>query len=110
MGRWETIRDYLYIDDFENFIGSLLAREWPSASFECFNAGSGSPFSINQLSSAVETVSGRPISVRYRPSRSVDTQAVVLAVDKARDLLQWRAMTSIGDGLRSTWTWAKSTQ
>lgn len=109
-GDGETVRDYLYIDDFENFTGSLLAHNWPAASFECFNAGSGSGLSIKQLSAAVETVSGRPISVRYRSSRSVDTRSVVLAVHKARDLLHWRALIPIGEGLRNTWTWVKSTQ
>lgn len=109
-GDGSTIRDYLYVHDFESFIEALLSYAWPESSFECFNAGSGGSVSINQLCAAVERVTGRSMQRCFRPARSVDARAVMLSSAKAREVLHWKACTSLEDGLRETWSWLKHIQ
>lgn len=108
-GDGSTIRDYLYIDDFERFVHALLAYDWQPSTFECMNAGSGAPVSINQLCNAVERATGRQVRRAFRPARHVDPRAVMLSSAKARERLQWEPTTSLDAGLRETWSWLRST-
>lgn len=109
-GDGSTIRDYLYIKDFERFIEAIVTFNWPHSSFECFNAGCGAPVSINQLCEAVEGASGRRVHREFRAARSVDTHAVMLNSGKAREWLNWEPRTALEAGLRETWSWMKHTQ
>lgn len=109
-GDGSTIRDYLYVDDFERFIKALISYGWPRSSFECFNAGSGASVSIDQLCAAVERVTGHNVHRDYQPARSVDARTVILSSAKAREVLHWKAETALDDGLRETWSWAKHIQ
>lgn len=104
-GDGSTIRDYLYIEDFERFIETLVRLEWPRSSFECFNAGSGTPVTINQLCETVERATGHQVRREYRVARNVDTRTVILNCAKASSMLRWKACVPLEDGLRETWRW-----
>jgi len=104
-GDGSTIRDYLYIDDFECFISALVTYEWPQSCFECFNAGSGAPVSINQLCDAVEAATGHRVRRKFLPARSIDPRAVMLNSKKAHNRLLWEARVPLDKGLRETWSW-----
>lgn len=109
-GDGEAIRDYLFIEDFERFIDSLVTRNSAETGFECFNAGGGAPLSINELCNAVERVAERRVRRRFHPPRRVDSRAVMLNAARARKLLDWEASTSIDEGLRKTWSWLNNIQ
>lgn len=104
-GDGNDLRDYLFIDDFEEFILRLLTSTADFSSYEIFNAGSGHGVSLNELCSHLEAVSGKQLARCHVSRRSVDKNDVILDSDKARHMLGWHATTSLRQGLDTTWKW-----
>ncbi len=104
-GDGSAVRDYLYIDDFLQLCMQVVSHNWPAATLETLNAGSGQGHSILTLCQLLEQVSGRQLVVERMPPRGVDTQSVVLDCSRALALLGWRASTELASGLEATWQW-----
>ena len=104
-GDGEIVRDYLYIDDMVDLIGTLL--ESPSV-VGVYNIGSGTGHSINQVIDAVETVCMKKLKVYYIDKRSVDIESVILDISKIRSAVPWEPRVSIADGIQGTWNWLQS--
>jgi UDP-glucose 4-epimerase len=104
-GDGNAVRDYLYVDDFEEFVMALLGNSWRRPAFEIFNAGSGHGATVNELCSLLETVTGASLARCYRDMRAVDRRNVLLDSRKAAQRLGWQATTSLEAGVRATWDW-----
>ncbi len=104
-GDGSAVRDYLYIEDFEQFVSNLLGFSWPHGSFECFNVGSGLPLSMNALLHQVAAATGHRIQFEHKKPRLVDPRSIVLDSSKAGKMLGWEPRIAIGTGLRKTWEW-----
>lgn len=103
-GDGSTIRDYLYIADFVALCITILARPMPGGA-RLFNAASGIGVSLNELFNVMESVTGRPLQRSYDRSRAVDAPRVVMDANLARQQCGWSAMTSLHEGIESTWAW-----
>jgi UDP-glucose 4-epimerase len=98
-GQGETVRDYIYIDDFLSALFRILKKDrWG----QVFNIGTGTGASLKQLISLCEKVSGKKLTVKHRPMRGTDLKYNVL--DRARvSSLGWEPEHTLRRGLRKTW-------
>jgi UDP-glucose 4-epimerase len=108
IGDPECTRDYVYIDDIVDCMRrvDLAEREgWlrERADPLTLNIGSGVPTSLTQLVRVMERVVGRELAVERLPGRHLDRRHVWLRVDSAREVLGWRPLTGLEEGVARMW-------
>lgn len=108
-GDGESLRDYLYIDDFITACMAVLTQPSPQ-NLRVFNVCSGQATSLNQLLAQIEQVAGRTLQRDQRPGRSVDLRRVLLDGARIGEALGWMPRTSLHDGLQCTWNWLNASQ
>jgi len=102
------IRDYVHVDDLAQ--AHLLALEYleQDGSFECFNLGNGTGFSVREVIEVARRVSGRDIKAVDSPRREGDPPRLVASSDKAKKVLGWKPQhTGLEDIVRTAWEWHK---
>jgi UDP-glucose 4-epimerase len=83
-----AIRDYIHIDDLS--AAHLLALDAAAPSrHQIFNLGNGNGFSVREVISAAEGVTGQEIPTREAPRRPGDPPRLVAASQKIRSELGW---------------------
>jgi UDP-glucose 4-epimerase len=102
-GDGQSIRDYLYIDDFIELCLSVLEK--PGQDYQVFNAASGQGIRLVDLLQLIEKISAMPLSIQYQTSRKVDIPTVALSSEKAKKIYNWQARTPLEAGLKQTWQW-----
>ena len=100
-GNGESLRDYLYIDDFVSAMQCVVER--PIAG--TFNLGSGVGYSLNRLREIVERTTGRTLAVDHRPARPIDVKSVVLDSAVFRTAFEWAPTVGLEQGIG--WTWQR---
>jgi UDP-glucose 4-epimerase len=108
------LRDYVHVWDLARAhvaaverLDDVLSGGEPST---VINLGTGRGVTVRELVSAVETVLGQPVPVRDAPRRPGDAVGAFANVDKAAELLGWRAESSLVDGVASAFAWAAKRQ
>jgi len=98
-------RDFTYIDNVVS--ANLLAAAAPagSASGWAVNVGAGERTSLLRLLELVREVSGRPVEVEHRPPRPGDVRDSLAGLERAREVLGYRPLISLEEGLARTWAW-----
>lgn len=95
-------RDYFYVGDLANAFVRAIEQSPPS---KVFNIGSGSSLSLNELLSAIRSVTGENPEVIYTPARKLDVPVSCLDIQRAKDELGWFPQTILDEGLEKTWAW-----
>lgn len=108
-GDGESLRDYLYIDDFISACMAALQRP-PPKGLQVFNVCSGRATSLNRLLAQIERLAGHPLRREIYPARAVDLNRVLLDGANIRRVLGWTPRTSLQEGLLRTWQWLDSIQ
>ena len=106
------IRDYIHVWDVarahvaavEHFDDALAAIDSTSVTI---NLGTGHGATVRELVTAFERVYGQRIRVVERPSRPGDAVGAYASVERAADLLGWRAVLSLDDGIASALAWGR---
>jgi UDP-glucose 4-epimerase len=106
-GDGQTVRDFLYIDDFIDLCLAVIAAPM-TPGVEVVNAASGIGITLDDLLRTIEAVTGRALPRHYDPTRPVDLLRVTLDVARARSRYAWRPATSLAAGLARTWEWYRS--
>jgi UDP-glucose 4-epimerase len=104
-GDGETVRDFLFIEDWVEACWRLLA---PQAPVGVYNVGVGEGCSLNTLRAVVERVTGRELRVRWQPARSVDVRGVVLDSTRLRAATGWAPQLTLEEGIQRMWTWLEA--
>lgn len=104
-GDGEIVRDYLFIEDFLALCMKIVKSDFTFTGVQTYNAGSGSAYSINQVCSLVENISGRTLDRRYLPARSIDLRRIVLDSGKAKKVYGWQPVTPLALGISQSWNW-----
>lgn len=105
----ETARDFVYVDDCCEALLRAAQRGAPGGPGAALNIGSGTQTRLAEL---VEVARGA-LGVREEPQwgtmgqRGWDTDVWVSDPRAALELLDWRAATSLGDGLARTAAWLR---
>jgi len=105
------IRDYVHVWDvarahvraIERFDDVIATVGAPSV---VINLGRGEGVSVRELVAAFEQVFGKEVPVREAPPRPGDAVGAYANVDRAAELLGWRAEETIEDAIASALAWS----
>ncbi|MBF6181321.1 UDP-glucose 4-epimerase [Nocardia otitidiscaviarum] len=84
-----AVRDYIHIRDLAQAHLLALAQSRPGA-HRIFNLGSGTGFSVREVISACERVTGLPIRAIDAPRRAGDPAVLIASSERAVTELGWR--------------------
>lgn len=104
------IRDYIYVVDLAKAHVAAMARILEGKSeedVEVFNVGTGNGISVLELINSFERATGVKLPYKIGPRRGGDIEAIWGNVDKANNVLGWKADTPLDDILLSAWNWQK---
>jgi UDP-glucose-4-epimerase GalE len=99
------IRDYIHVNDLAE--AHALGLEYLAAGGESttLNLGTGSGHSVNEVITACERTSRRPIRRRVGPRRPGDPPLLVADASKAHKVLRWKALRNLNDIVATAWKW-----
>lgn len=99
------VRDYIHVNDLASV--HVQALEHLASGRESFavNVGTGSGYSVQQVISAVEDVTGKRVPHKIGPRRAGDPPALVANPAKAEALLHWKAKHGLRDVVSTAWNW-----
>ena len=106
------IRDYVHVWDLaeahvaavENFDHAIAEELAPST---IINVGTGEGVTVRELVATFEKVYGKPVPVKEGPPRPGDAVGAYANVDKAREVLGWRASLTLEDAVASALAWGE---
>ena len=103
------IRDYIYVVDLAKAHVAAMARvlDQDTDAVEVFNVGTGKGVSTLEVVEGFEKATGGKVNWSYAPRREGDIEKVWGNVDKANNVLGWKAETPLEDVLASAWRWQK---
>ncbi|MEM7600007.1 MAG: NAD-dependent epimerase/dehydratase family protein [Verrucomicrobiota bacterium] len=101
-GDGSIIRDFLYVSDLVDAL--CLATEIHSGRLT-LNIGSGRGYSMLEVLSAIQSVTGIFPKIERLPERDCDVPTNVLDCLRAKEELGWTASTNLKDGIEQSWKW-----
>ncbi len=104
-GDGETVRDYLYIDDFIDCCIRIIDERIIRNRTDIYNVGSGEGVSLNTLFGVIESISGNRVERNYQPTRAVDVNRIVLDSSRLQKDYLWKFKTDLYSGLTKAWAW-----
>jgi len=118
-GSGEQIRDFIYVGDVVEFHNKCLEDD--RANGHTFNVGTGRPTTIKELAEICVKLSEDNLKIIYEDIREgefsrfveskkrnlAELQMMLLNMQKARNILDWQPETSLEDGLKKEYEWAR---
>ena len=100
------LRDYVHVDDLSRaHIAVFDKLKEPGAAY-FYNLGTGTPNSVREIITAVETVTGLKVPVVESERRAGDPPALYADSSKAQQELGWEIQyTEIEDIIATAWKW-----
>lgn len=103
-GTGESLRDYLYIEDFVDAVLRLIAYE---GARHVFNVSSGRGNSVREILAILERQLERTLDITYKPARGFDVPANVLDSSRLRAETGWEPRVNLDDGVARVVRWLK---
>jgi len=102
------VRDYIHVNDLAE--AHVLALQYLSDGGEsiAMNLGTGHGYSVKEVITKVEEITGNRVPVRLGPRRPGDPPALVADPASAERLLRWKATRSMDDIVATAWKWMQS--
>jgi UDP-glucose 4-epimerase len=107
-GDGSVIRDFVHVRD----LAKLCVKALISDATGCFNAGSGTGASVNEI---VEKIAGtlevnglEPMTVTHTPGRAYDIPRIVLDITRAKECLGWTPQISLEEGIAESFEWVRN--
>lgn len=107
-GDGEQSRDFTYIDNVVD--ANLRAAESGEAIGQVINLGIGERVTINQLLAELQKIIGSNLPAHYEETRAGDIRHSLAAISRAKDLLGYRPLIGLAEGLRRTVEWYQENQ
>lgn len=107
-GDGRQVRDYVYVGDVVDMTWRAATRELPPRGLldaRAFNVGTGEPTDVLRLVSALASASGKSVPVVHAAERPGEQRTSYLHVGKASELLDWRPLVSLDEGLARSYAW-----
>ena len=96
------IRDYIHIKDLAQ--AHILGLQPGKSGF--FNLGNGDGYSVKEVISMCEKITGKKITAIEKPRRAGDPPKLVAAANKAFNELGWRPQyPKLEDIVKTAWAW-----
>jgi len=103
------LRDYVHVDDLSRAHIAAFPKLAERGTALFYNLGTGKPFSVREIISAVEKVTGRKVPTIEAPRRAGDPPALYADADKARRELGWTPKFQDPESIIGTaWRWHAS--
>ncbi len=103
-GDGSVTRDFIYVGDVAQAV--YLATANPISGV--FNVGSGTGLSLRDILPHVQKAVGAEPVVTWLAPRSFDVPRIVLDANKLTKATDWRAITSLTEGIGLTTEWLRS--
>jgi UDP-glucose 4-epimerase len=104
-GDGRQTRDFTYVDNVVEANVLAATGPGPKVSGHAVNVGAGNRVSLLDLIAMAEEITGRRVDVRHLPERAGDVRDSQAGLDRARDVLNYRPLVSVRDGLARLWEW-----
>jgi CDP-paratose 2-epimerase len=105
-GDGRQVRDVLFVEDL---IDAMLLAQGRIATTRgrAFNIGGGpaNTTSLLELTALIETLTGRPMDLRFQPWRTADQKYYVSDTRSFEEATGWRARTSVREGVARLHSW-----
>ncbi|WP_136051003.1 UDP-glucose 4-epimerase GalE [Microbacterium sp. K36] len=105
------LRDYIHVWDLALAHVAAVTRfddvATPEQPYQVINLGTGDGVTVRELVQAFERVTGDPLPVVETDRRPGDQAGAFAIVERAREVLGWRAERSVDDGVRDALAWAE---
>jgi UDP-glucose 4-epimerase len=103
------VRDYIHVNDLAEAHFLALRRMMERGSSDFFNLGTGKGYSVKEVVSEAERVTGRRIPLQSGPRRAGDPPQLVADNRKAAEVLKWTPRHSdLSRILETAWAWHQS--
>lgn len=100
-GDGSVVRDFIHVSDLAGLCLKVIEHD----TCGIFNVGSGVGHSILDILNAVERVTGKKLAPVFKPARGYDVPRVILDVSQAKQVLGWKPVVELDDGVARTWRW-----
>ncbi|MCL6480566.1 MAG: UDP-glucose 4-epimerase GalE [Firmicutes bacterium] len=97
------IRDYIHVLDLAE--AHWLALEKTQQIAGVYNLGTNRGYSVREVITCVENVTGKKIPVRERPRRPGDAARLVASFERAQQELGWQPRRGLEEIVTSAWRW-----
>ncbi|QOR69033.1 UDP-glucose 4-epimerase GalE [Cytobacillus suaedae] len=105
------IRDYIHVTDLANAhvlaLEALIKGEKNTA---VYNLGNGFGYSVKEVITTCEKVTGLRANVEYTERRQGDPARLVASSDKIHEELGWKADRSLENIISTAWEWHKKSK
>jgi UDP-arabinose 4-epimerase len=100
------VRDYVHVTDLADAHVKALQALFGGSQSGIFNLGNGRGFSVSEVISAVERVTGLNVPVVLGERRAGDPPALISDASKAREELGWHPrIPELDEIVRTAWAW-----
>ena len=105
------IRDYIHVCDLASAHALALNYLRKEGETVAVNLGTGKGFSVKEIITTAEAVTGRTIPVSYGERRAGDPSELIADPRLAKEILQWQAVhLDPRDHIDSAWRWMNGTR
>ncbi|MET0865971.1 MAG: NAD-dependent epimerase/dehydratase family protein, partial [Nakamurella sp.] len=102
------IRDYVHVADLARAHVLALTAAQPGEHLIC-NLGNGNGYSVRDVLTTIENVTGRPVPVTIGPRRAGDPIRLVASADRAAQRLDWKPQLSLERMIADAWEFTGGT-
>lgn len=101
------VRDFIHVVDLAkaHVSGMNFLMKANSKTLEVINIGTGKGYSVLDVISTFESISGVKLNWKFGPRRPGDVVEIFANANKALDLLGWKAELSLEDAIKDAWNW-----
>ncbi len=101
------IRDFIHVEDLADAHVLALKYAMGGEDSTAFNLGTGKGYSVKEIISIVEKVTGRKVKTKESPKRPGDPPILVADPSYAMRVLGWKPKYNIYHIVESAWAWHK---
>lgn len=100
-----AIRDYIHVTDLAQGHIDTLRYLLEKDTSDVFNLGNNKGYSVLEIISMVEKVTGKKTSYKADKRRSGDPERLLACADKIYQNIGWKAQYSLEDMVKTAWQW-----
>jgi UDP-glucose 4-epimerase len=99
----ESVRDYIHLDDVTTAFQCVVKNVPKKGEFRLFNVSSGMGYSLHEILSLIEEITGRVIKKEYAPDSFASASWSVLSHQHLTESLEWTPKMDLKSGLARMW-------